>query len=214
MQKPAFVLATISIYSGLAYAQSRSIFRSGSIEAGAFVGQAVNLDQRPAIYGGNVTFALNRRMLPYAEYTRFSGIQFRADRRIPGLTSPITIQYRTPYTDVHGGVHIRLPIRESRLVPYLAAGLGALAAPTRLFNVNVEGIQIPFTASASRLLAFNSGGGIRYYASQRFGVRAEAKYYRSISTSSVSPATGSSNFASRYHIAFGKYEFGVFYQFR
>jgi hypothetical protein len=101
--------------------------------------------------------------------------------------------------DVHAGVHIRLPIRESKLVPYLVAGVGVIRAPERLFNVNVEGISVPFTSAATTDLAINVGGGLRYYINQRFGVRTEAKIYK---------PTG--QFSER----FGKVEAGFFFQIR
>jgi hypothetical protein len=149
--------------------------------------------------GANVTYAANKYILPYAEFSYFPGIGRKQSRTIPGLTRPVDISYNIPLTDFHGGVHIRLPIREFPIVPYGVFGVGMIHAPERQFNVNVEGIQVPFTSSATTDAAVNFGGGLRYYINQRFGVRGEAKLYK---------PTG------QFKDTFGKVEFGFFIQLR
>jgi hypothetical protein len=96
-------------------------------------------------------------------------------------------------------VHLRAPIREFPIVPYGVIGAGVIRAPSRQFNVDVLGIQVPFTAPSSTDFAVNFGGGLRYYINQRFGLRGEAKVYK---------PTG------QFNETFGKVEFGFFIQLR
>lgn len=180
-------------------AQTASVVRSGSYEVGGFVGASYGIDEFRWMGGANVTYAANKYILPYAEFSYFPGIGRKQTRTIPGLTQPINISYNIPLTDFHGGVHIRMPIREFPIVPYAVIGAGMIHAPQRQFNVNVEGIQVPFTSEASTDAAVNFGGGLRYYINQRFGVRGEAKVYK---------PTG------QFKETFGKVEFGFFIQLR
>jgi hypothetical protein len=180
-------------------AQTASVVRSGSYEVGGFVGASYGIDDFRWMGGANVTYAANKYILPYAEFSYFPGIGRKQSRTIPGLTRPVNISYNIPLTDFHGGVHIRMPIREFPIVPYGVIGVGMIHAPQRQFNVNVEGIQVPFTSAASTDAAVNFGGGLRYYINQRFGVRGEAKVYK---------PTG------QFKDTFGKVEFGFFIQLR
>lgn len=179
--------------------QTASVVRSGSYEVGGFVGSSYGIDDFRWMGGANVTYALSKYILPYAEFSYFPGIGRKQTRTIPGLTRPIQISYSIPLTDFHGGVHIRMPIREFPIVPYAVFGAGMIRAPQRQFNVNVEGIPVPFTSDASTDAAVNFGGGLRYYINQRFGIRGEAKVYK---------PTG------QFRDTFGKVEFGFFVQLR
>jgi len=180
-------------------AQTASVVRSGSYEVGGFVGASYGIDDFRWMGGANVTYAASKYILPYAEFSYFPGIGRKQSRTIPGLTTPVNISYNIPLTDFHGGVHIRIPIREFPIVPYGVFGVGVIRAPQREFNVNVEGIQVPFTSAATTDAAVNFGGGLRYYINQRFGVRAEAKVYK---------PTG------QFKETFGKVEVGFFIQLR
>ena len=180
-------------------AQTASVVRSGSYEVGGFVGASYGIDEFRWMGGANVTYAANKYILPYGEFSYFPGIGRKQSRTIPGLSAPVNISYSIPLSDFHGGVHIRMPIREFPIVPYAVFGVGMIHAPQRQFNVNVEGIQVPFTSAASTNAAVNFGGGLRYYINQRVGVRAEAKVYK---------PTG------QFKETFGKVEFGFFVQLR
>jgi hypothetical protein len=180
-------------------AQTASVVRSGSYEVGGFVGASYGIDEFRWMGGANVTYAANKYILPYAEFSYFPGIGRKQSRTIPGLTQPVNISYNIPLSDFHGGVHIRIPIREFPIVPYGVFGVGLIHAPERQFNVNVEGIQVPFTSAASNNAAVNFGGGLRYYINQRFGIRAEAKVYK---------PTG------EFKDTFGKVEVGFFIQLK
>ena len=180
-------------------AQTASVVRAGSYEVGGFVGASYGIDKSRFMGGANVTYAASKYILPYTEFSYFPGIGRKQSLTIPGLTRPVDISYNIPLTDFHGGVHIRLPIRELPIVPYGVFGVGMIHAPARQFNVNVEGIPVAFTSAASNNAAVNFGGGLRYYINQRFGVRAEAKLYKP---------------SGQFKETFGKVEFGFFIQLR
>lgn len=182
-----------------ATAQTASVVRSGSYEVGGFIGASYGIDEFRWMGGGNVTYAATKYILPYAEFSYFPGISRSQSRTIPGLSQPVNINYRIPLSDFHGGVHIRMPIRELPIVPYGVFGMGLIHAPSRDFNVDVEGIQVPFTAASTNDFAVNFGGGLRYYINQRVGIRAEAKVYK---------PTG------QFNETFGKVEFGFFIQLK
>jgi hypothetical protein len=182
-----------------------AVVRSGSFEIGGFVGASYGVDAFRVMGGGNVTYAVNRWLLPYAEYSYFPGIARSISQPVPGIPN-LTAQstFSAPLSDFHGGVHIRIPIRESRVVPYAVFGLGGLKRISRdtvLSYPGADGLSHNFVANdpGGTDFAVNFGGGLRYYLNQRFGFRLEAKGYK---------ANGSIT------DTFGKVEAGFFYQLR
>src|SRR5438067_449848 len=127
-----------------------AVVRSGSFEIGGFAGASYGVDAFRAMGGGNVTYAVNRWLLPYAEYSYFPGIARSISQPVPGLTNVIAQStYSAPLSDFHGGVHIRIPIRESRVVPYVVFGLGGLkhfSRTTNLTYTGADGLPHNFTA--------------------------------------------------------------------
>jgi hypothetical protein len=190
------LMAVLTLASGL-YAQSR--VRAGSYEVGGFLGASYGIDEFRWMGGGNVTYALNKWILPYAEYSYFPGIP-REINELRG-TERLRASYNVPLSDFHGGVHLRFPIREYPIVPYGVFGVGAIHAPkARVRNPTLGGTRFDdFDAEATTDAAVNFGGGLRYYITQRYGIRAEAKVYK---------PTG------RFSDPFGKVEFGFFFQLR
>jgi hypothetical protein len=185
-------------------AQGKSLVRSGSFEVGPFLGASYGIDQFRFMGGGNVTFAVNKYILPYVEFSYFPGIGRSIKGVFPDTGRPYSTSYAIPLADFHGGVHIRLPIfREKPVVPYLVFGAGALIH----FNDNVTATYFDGTTTQPISLkvpggsdfAVNTGGGIRFYLNQRFGLRVEAKAYK---------PTGD------FTDVFGKVEGGVFFQLR
>jgi hypothetical protein len=155
--------------------------------------------------GGNVTFAINTWILPYFEYSYFPGIGRNQNGTFPS-GAPFTLHYSVPLSDFHGGVHVRIPIKEKPIAPYLVFGFGGLhhadhtvTATFQSFgNTTTQTLDIPSGTDK----AINFGGGLRYYISQRFGVRVEAKAYK--------PYGGTTGFSQ----TFGKAEAGFFFQLR
>ncbi|MBI1355438.1 MAG: hypothetical protein GC160_13920 [Acidobacteria bacterium] len=164
-----------------ASAQSAAVVRQGSYEIGGMVGASYGIDKFRVMGGANVTFAATRVILPYFEYTYFPGLSRQFDFTIQDTGRSGSSIYEVPLTDVHGGVHIRIPVAESKFVPYLVAGVGVIRSPARDVQINVgtAGGTGTFTdkAPADTSLAANFGGGLRYYVNQRFGFRVEAKAY-------------------------------------
>ena len=129
----AAVLLTGTVPSAIA--QSKSVVRSGSFEVGGFVGSSYGIDQFRVMGGGNATYAVNKYLLPYVEFSYFPGIGRTSSGTFPDTGRPFTTSYSIPLTDFHGGVHIRLPIlREKPVVPYLVFGVGGLSHFNRTVN--------------------------------------------------------------------------------
>src|SRR5579884_1718570 len=180
-----------------------SVVRTNSFEIGGFGGASYGIDQFRAMGGGNVTYAINKYILPYVEYSYFPGIGRSINGTFTGTGNPYQASYSIPLSDFHGGVHIRIPIREKPIVPYLVFGAGALTHFQHTVTASytsASGItQIPLVVPAGTDFATNFGGGIRFYVTQRFGFRVEAKAYK---------PTGA------FTDVFGKVEGGIFIQLR
>jgi len=188
-----------------AFGQTSAV-RSGSLEIGPFVGGSYGFDKFHVMAGGNITYALkNKWVLPYFEYSYFPGIPHQSTLTVaPGQV--LTHDYTLPFSDVHAGVHVRLPVfKEKPVVPYLVFGAGTMIYPSRTdtfsgtFNGQPITQTLPVTSGAD--FAINGGGGIRYYIGQSgtYGFRTEAKFYR-IMDGAFSGTT------------FGKVELGFFIQ--
>jgi len=169
-------------------------FHAGMIETGFFAGSSYGLDSWRVMGGGNFAFGLTRVIMPYVEYSYFPGIQRQS-------TFPSgTLSYNVAVSDFHGGVHLRLPLGESPIVPYLVAGAGALRFGEASVKIKFpDGTVISDAITGNSSFAANFGGGIRIYTREHVGFRIEAKVYK---------PTG------QYTDPFYKVEGGVFFQFR
>ena len=203
------LVATVGIASAclapLNCAAQVAVVRSGSFELGGFAGASYGVDAFRVMGGANVTYAINKWLLPYVEYSYFPGIARTISQPVTGLSGVnAKSTFSAPLSDFHGGVHIRIPIRESRVVPYLVFGVGGLthfSRTTTLSYTGADGLShnFPATDPGGTDVAVNFGGGLRYYVNQRFGFRVEAKGYKADSSITA---------------AFGKVEAGFFYQLR
>lgn len=208
MAKKWMLVFALGIGATGAWAQV-SIVRSGSVEIGPFVGASYGIDRWRVMGGGNITYALkNKYVLPYFEYSYFPGIGRKSTSTIGDTGRTFTQTYSIPIHDIHGGVHVRLPVfRENPVVPYVVFGMGALRNPARRTQVTYEDANGPFQTleidvPSNSDFAINAGGGLRFYigGTGRFGFRTEAKVYR--------PSGSFSN------STFGKVELGLFFQLR
>jgi len=197
-----WLFAGVSMMAGFGQV---SAVRSGSFEVGPFVGASYGIDKFRVMAGGNLTYALgNKYVLPYFEYSYFPGIPHSFSGTIPNGGGPFSLNLSTPLNDIHGGVHVRLPIfKESPLVPYLVFGMGVIHYPDRSGSINFTGGTIPINAPGGSDFTINAGGGLRYYlgATGRSGFRAEAKVYK--------PTQGPFS-----NVTIGKVEAGFFFQLR
>jgi hypothetical protein len=202
------LLALAGVTAALAQKVATDVpfLQTGSIEVGPFLGGSYGIVDAQYMVGGNFTIAANKYILPYAEFTYLP--QVAAPPPLSGLPSgvaSVSVDRNISFYDFHGGVHIRIPIHQSRAVPYLAIGVGALhhlqttVTPTIKFTDGSTATLTPAVEPGGSDFAVNFGGGLRYYFKSKFGMRAEVKVYKPTGT-----------FTS----VFGKAEIGLFYQFR
>jgi len=184
-------------------AQSGAFLSAGNTEVNGFLGTSFGIDKARVMGGGNISYAVSKHLLPYAEFSYFPGIGRRQEGTFPGTGRPYTATYQIPLVDFHGGVHVRLPIRESRVVPYGVIGAGVIHSLARTvdatYDLGGSTVSQTLSAPARSDFAVNFGGGLRFYATQRFGFRLEAKAYKPTGTFSQ---------------VFAKFEGGVFFQIR
>ena len=167
--------------AGSAMAQA-PIIRQGVVEAGGFVGASYGIDETRAMGGGNVVYSLTKALMPFGEFSYFPGIgRTRTTRGLANSTQSFSI----PIEDFNFGFHLRIPIPRSHVIPYGVISVGGIHSPAR--TVNATGpdpfnpgrtVTDPIPVAASTDFAFSAGGGIRYYATERMGFRAEFKAYK------------------------------------
>jgi hypothetical protein len=199
------LLAVFACAASQSYAQALSVVRSGSFEVGPFAGADFGNGEVHAVVGGNVTYALNKYILPYFEATRFFlPVPAVESGTFTGTGASFVESIPESVYDFHGGVHIRLPIHESPFVPYAAFGVGGLWHPggseTASYIASGVTYQVPLVVIGHADFAANFGAGVRYYLNQRYGFRVEAKGYKSTAGGPLG--------------LFGKVEVGFFVQLR
>jgi hypothetical protein len=182
--------SALAVLSAFAVFGQAPVVRTGNTEIGGFVGASYGIDEARVMGGGNVAYALTRAIMPYAEYSYFPGIG-----RNQG-----SVHYTIPLNDLNAGVHLRVPIRESKIIPYGVFGMGLIhSSPTTATDVRPDGSTLPVDVPAYNSFAINFGGGLRYYTNERYGFRVEAKVYKPTGT---------------FTDTFAKFEFGFFFQVR
>jgi hypothetical protein len=158
------------------------IIRQGVVEVGGFVGASYGIDQTRVMGGGNVVYSLTKALMPFGEFSYFPGIGRK--RTAQGLANT-TESFSIPIDDFNFGFHLRVPIPRSRIIPYGVISIGGIHSPSR--TVDAVGPD-PFnpgrtvtdriSVGASTDFAFSGGAGLRYYATERMGFRAEFKAYK------------------------------------
>ena len=178
----------------LAQTKDVAIPMKGDTEIGGFIGSSYGLDSWRVMGGGNFAYAVHKVVMPYVEYSYFPGIQRQ-------LTTPSgSANFSVALSDIHGGVHIRIPLGQSPVVPYVVAGAGTILyqdAPVKI--TFPDGFTLNDTIKGSSSFAANFGGGLRFYTKERVGFRFEAKVYKPTGT---------------YTTPFYKVEAGVFFLIR
>ena len=194
--KTKLFLTIVLASSFAASAQDAPGVRKGTVEVGGFLGSSFGLETYRFMGGGNVGYAVQKWLFPYAEVSYLPGI---ARTETNGTAK---VNYKIPFTDFHGGVHLLAPLPGSRFALYGIVGVGLLHAGsgTGVGTQTVGGVQIPFNpqVASSTDVAVNFGGGARYYVKEGFGIRFEAKVYK---------PTG------RFTDTFGRIAGGIFWQF-
>ena len=213
----SLVVAAVLLLSAGARAQAPYLAK-GNQEANVFAGLSYGLDHWRGSFGGNYAVAPFKKWLMfYGEYSYFPGIartigEIRSQDGTTLVSPGGTTSFRVH--DIHGGVHIRMPIfPEKRIVPYAAFGVGGVITdqngtlPVRQGTNTFIQQNLNLTASG---FAANAGGGFRLYlsGSGRLGMRLEAKaYFPKVSISNYSVNSSGSD-------RFGKISLGIFYQFK
>jgi hypothetical protein len=199
----------------LASAQTAPI-RQGSFEVGGFMGASYGVSEGAVMGGGNVSYAVTKMFLPYVEYSYFPSIEHTLNGTVGGTTNAFSASFPATASDFHVGVHLRFPIRESRVAPYAVFGVGSFSIGSGTISSltytdangshTITGLAIPAGGSS---VAVNFGGGLRYYVTPRYGIRVEVKGYKpfnSAQQTGLGPVT--------FNNAFLKAEAGFFIQFR
>jgi hypothetical protein len=167
-----------------AYAQDVPAVRTGNTEIGGFTGSSFSTGQARVLGGGNVAYAATRHIMPYGEFSYFPGVVATGQEETIDLGggSRATFKFRDRLYDFHGGVHLRAPIAESRVVPYGVIGIGGLHYYARREDVRITGpagsFPLGVSVPSANYFAVNFGGGLRFYVHERFGFRVEAKGYK------------------------------------
>jgi hypothetical protein len=136
-------------------------------EVAAFGGGTFGIGTHPAV-GGSTGLAFSRYSIALIE-TAFSPLGANSSRPAPA-GGPIDT---SRLYDFNLAMHIRVPVRD-RWAPYAILGGGLL------WNTLDQRVTGPLGAPAVRHLdyfdfAFHTGAGLRYYVSDKWGVRPEFK---------------------------------------
>jgi len=162
-------------------AQNRYPCKTGNFELGLFGGESYGLDRFRPMGGGNIAYGLNCHFFPFAEGSYLPGI-LRTVNVPTGNTTSFSQQFNVNMTDFHAGLHIRMPLPESRVLPYAVVGLGLIRgskSTATVYNVTSFGVvPFPQTVASSTNFAVNFGAGLRFFFSERFAVRVEFKGFK------------------------------------
>jgi hypothetical protein len=166
--------------------QPAPIIRTNTVEAGGFIGASYGIDKTRAMGGGNAVYSLTRELMPFAEISYFPGIGRTATvSGIAGCRSTFSI----PITDFNVGLHLRVPIPKSRIIPYGVLGFGVIHSPARTENVacpdpfdSSKTVMLPLPVTSSTDFTTSFGGGLRFYVTERVGFRGEFKGYKPTGT--------------------------------
>ena len=121
-----------------------------------------------------------------------------------------TIKYDTPLTDVNFGIHARVQVPHTPIVPYGVVGFGLLhslqSTQTTILPTDVTNVYQTTTkpVAPGTGYATNFGGGVRVYLKESFGIRAEFKAYE---------PTGGILKAELHYNRLWRATFGIFWQF-
>jgi len=196
-----FILALC--FARVALAQDMPIVRTGNTEIGGFVGASFGIDKARVMGGGNVAYAATRVVMPYVEFSYFPGIGRKLSVPLGSGGRTAQFNFQVPLYDFHGGVHLRVPVKDSRVIPYGVIGAGMIHTLKRTENVAISdslgSFNIPVDVPAKSDFALNFGGGLRFYVNERYGFRVEAKAYKPTGT---------------FKDIFGKVEGGFFFQIK
>ena len=174
MKKKLLMAATV--FTVAAAAQCRVSQQKGDSELGLFTGAVIPPGGGDVKMGGgaNYAYAINKYLYPYGEFSVLPG----------GLNSTVEagnsrFTSRGNLADFHGGLHVRLPISDC-IVPYGVFAVGGIRSYSgTLDEINNQTNKIISSSpiESQTQFAVNYGAGIRYYITNKIGVRLEVKAY-------------------------------------
>src|ERR1022692_1333739 len=194
-------------------AQAVPTVKRGNVELGLFAGESYGFDRFRPMGGGNLAVGVSRYLYPFVEASYLPGLL-----RTQDLGNNTTLRYNIKVTDFHGGMHFRLPLAERRVIPYGVAGVGLVRESQATGYITQTLFGQPTTSpspiSSITSFAVNFGGGLRFFLTERFGLRLEFKAFKPVSASNLgvnaqSPLQGRLQPAIFYRFAIGPY-----FQFR
>jgi len=208
-----FLRATLvaALFTATLTAQNAPTLRQGNVELGLFAGagyglsvtgtvnnnESVSVPSFHAVFGGDFGYAITKSIFVVGESSYFPSLGVSNASSSPFCTSSvggscqqmqqIVDTYKRRIVEVNGGIHYRLPVPESRFVPYLAGGVGAVhsLSSTVTQAVTCSGSCSGFQTGSSQTSSLNGasafevavGAGARMYLSEHFGFRGEFRFY-------------------------------------
>jgi hypothetical protein len=162
------------------FAQAVPTVKKGNLELGLFAGESYGLDRFRPMGGGNLAYGVSRYLYTFVEASYLPGLL-----RTQDLGNNTTLRYNINMTDFHGGLHIRVPLAERRVIPYGVVGLGLVRESGDKGQETVtllgQSSTSPAPISSVTSFAVNFGGGLRFFLTERFGLRLEFKAFKPIS---------------------------------
>jgi opacity protein-like surface antigen len=124
--------------------------------------------------GFGVGYAVTRDLLITGEfaYNRLGNPKFTF--RPPGVLTTVQIGATLALFEGGGGIQYQIPVPTSRVVPYVAGGVGVVHSRASSDIAEISGFGVSSTVSRSDASG-NAGFGIRFYLTERFGLRPEAR---------------------------------------
>jgi len=141
---------------------------AGTAQVAGFGGLVAGIGTHGTV-GGGVAYAARERVLAVGEFSYIPG----GSQKVTG--AGFTAKASARAYDFNGGIHFQFPLKEPKAVPYVGAGIGALHGSAS-GSATVMGSTFSSKVSATDFY-FNFGGGLRYYISDRWGVRPELKIF-------------------------------------
>lgn len=141
---------------------------AGSAEAVGYGGLVAGIGTHGSL-GGAVAYAATKRILAVGEFSYIPG----GSQKAAGGGFAAKASARA--YDFNGGIHFQFPLKEPKAVPYVGAGVGVLHGSAS-GTTTVQGRTYSSKVSGTDFY-FNLGGGLRYYVSDRWGIRPELKIF-------------------------------------
>ena len=158
---------------------------AGTTEVAAYGGLVAGIGTHGTV-GGSVGYATTRRLLVLGEFSYIPA----GSQELAGADFAVKASARA--YDFNGGFHLQLLSPDRKAVPYAAVGVGAVHG-SGSGEVTAMGQTLSAKVSNTDFYC-NLGGGLRYYLSDRWGIRPELKIFAGAGT-------------------FARLTIGVFYQF-